>query len=151
MTKQLLMIVLFSFSIFQCAFSQAEEQLFPFDKPCLNYNEENFKVGEDLIKVMSKADFPQYCTLYSLSNYQVKEQWNHGYFIHGSKLNAQQTEATTVFLKSKVSYKANQALSGTLSATSKPNGQWAYFTGNERFALENGSEQELYTFQEIDF
>ena len=82
---------------------------------------------------MITADFPQYCTLYSLSKYQVKQKRDEGYFIIASNA------ATIVFIKTKKVYDISQ-----------PVGQWAYFVGQERFMMNDGQEKEFYTFQERD-
>jgi len=115
------------------AFAQDQES-FPFDNQCLKYDKANFKVGQALLDLMKTADFPQYCVLYSLSGYQIKEKRDEGYFIIGSKLDPQQAEITKVYLK---------------ASTSKPIGRWAYFVGMERFIMANGEDKEFYTFQEI--
>ncbi len=128
-----------------------DQQSFPFDKQCLNYDEANFKVGQPLLDVMTAGDFPQYCVLYSLSKYQVKQKMVDGYFITGPKTDLQHAEMTTVFLKSKVSHQQNQILVSSTSSVSKLNGQWAYFVGPEEFAQDKGNEKEVYVFQEIDF
>ena len=128
-----------------------DQESFPFDKECLKYDKANFKVGQALLEVMTQNDFPQYCVLYSLSNYQIKEKWNEGYFIIGSKLKLSNVQATVVYLKSNREYHQNQALTGHDSNGLNPIGQWAYFTGIERFVMEDGKEKEAYVFQEIDF
>jgi len=119
---------------------------FPFDQPCLKYDQANFKTGTALLEVMKQADFPQYCVLYSLSNYQVKEKNDEGYLITGSNSNP---ETTTVLLKSDKPYKPDQSF--TSSDNPKPSGQWAYFIRTEELAQGNGTTKEIYVFQEIDF
>ena len=55
-------------NIFNSQLAYADnDSSFPFDKPCLTYNKTIFKTGGALLDVMITADFPQYCTLYSLS------------------------------------------------------------------------------------
>ena len=124
---------------------------FPFDKPCLAFDKANFTVGPALLAVMTENDFPQYCVLYSLSDYQVEQKMKGGYFITGSKLEPRRTEAAEVFLKSDKLYEQNQVFAGNGSAVSKPAGQWAYFKGPAEFTQKNGAEKEMYVFQEIDF
>ena len=158
-----------------------DEQSFPFDKQCLTFDQSNFKVGQPLLDVMITADFPQYCTLYSLSKYQVKQKRDEGYFIiqkpkgtvplrnrgQSPSVSASEVESTIVYLKSKKAYQNNQLLSasgpaeaegdsplekqGTVLFNKPLKGQWAYFTGLERFVMIDGSEKEFYVFQEIDF
>ena len=136
--KTLIIIIFFTLFSFQIAYADNDSS-FPFDKECLKFDKANFKVGGTLLHVMTTGDFPQYCVLYSLSKYQVKQKRDGGYFIIGSKLDQQYAEATTVFIKSKNVYQQNQ-----------PVGQWAYFVGIERFSMDNGAEKEFYTFQEND-
>jgi len=127
------------------------QQSFPFDKQCLEFYKANFKVDRALIDVVTGGDFPQYCVLYSLSNYKVKQRSDEGYFIIGSKSDPQNAQATVAFLKSKRVYQQNQVFVGSNVGDSKPVGQWAYFVGPEDFSQGNGSEKEIYVFQEIDF
>ncbi len=128
-----------------------DQSAFPFDKPCLKFDKSNFQVGQPLLDVMVAGDFPQYCVLYSLSKYQVKQKRDDGYFLSGSKLDPQHADATTVFLKSNMAYQPHQLLAGHATGALKPDGQWAYFIGGERFAMVNGTDKEYYVFQEIDF
>ncbi len=131
---------IFLIFIFSASFpfqAKAQDQEFPFDQQCLKYDKANFKDGGALLDVMITADFPQYCVLYSLSNYQVKQKRDDGYFIIGSKSGLQNPEATTVFFKSKKDYRIL-----------KPVSQWAYFVGVEKFMMDNGQEKEFYMFQE---
>jgi hypothetical protein len=131
--------------------SGEESQSFPFDKPCLTYDKANFTVGPALLAVMKENDFPQYCVLYSLSDYQVKQKLEGGYLIMGSTLEPKRAEVTEVFLKSDKLYQQNQTFTGHGAGVSKPEGQWAYFKGPEEFFPKNGLEKEIYVFQEIDF
>jgi len=124
------------FTAFSLNGEAQDQQSFPFDQQCLKYDKANFRVGGALLDIMKTGDFPQYCVLYSLSNYQVKQKRDDGFFIVGPK-----NDETTVFLKSKKQYQQNQAL---------PTGQNAFFVGQERFVMENGVEKEFYVFQEID-
>jgi hypothetical protein len=138
--KSPLMIIIF-LTLFSFPIAYADnDPSFPFDKECLTYDKANFKTGGALLDVMTTGDFPQYCVLYSLSKYQVKQKRDEGYFIIGSKLDPPQADATVVFVKSKMAYQQNQALEN----------KWVYFTGIERFTMDNGTEKEFYTFQEND-
>ena len=138
---QKLPFIIIFFTPFSLQTAHADnDSSFPFDKECLKFDKANFKVGEALLDVMTTGDFPQYCVLYSLSKYQVKQKGDGGYFMVGSKLDQQHAEATTVFIKTKMTYQQNQILTA----------QQAYFTGLERFMMDNGAEKELYTFQEND-
>jgi hypothetical protein len=128
-----------------------DDSSFPFDRACLKYDQANFKVEQTLMDVMTTGDFPQYCVLYSLSKYQVKQKRDEGYFVAGINLDQQHAEATTVFIKTKMSHPQNQVLAGSASGDAQPVGQWAYFVGTEVFTMDNGSEKEFYTFQEKDF
>ena len=114
---------------------QSQEQQFPFDKPCLTFNKADFKSGEALLEVMKTGDFPQYCVVYPLSGYKVKQVMDGGYLLTNG------ADDTVVFLKSDKKYPANQPLAA----------KEAYFVGPERFVVGNGVEQEFYVFQEIDF
>lgn len=142
MMNRLLFLLLSGFCIQSIAYAQdGTEQLFPFDKPCLVYNKETFKTGEALIDLMLQLDFPQYCTLYVLSDYQIKEKWENGYFIIGAKPGIQHAEVTQVFLKTDKVHRKDELLKS-----------YAFFTGNERFIMDSThQEQEFYTFQEISF
>ncbi len=126
-------------------FVYAADDSFPFNKPCLVFNKEIFKVEGNLIEVMKEGDFPQYCVLYSLSNYQVEEKWDNGYFMAGP------TGEAEVFIRTTVTHKKDQILKGEAADIQKPVGQWAYFIGPDRFTMDNGQDKELYVFQEIDF
>ena len=134
-----------------CADGGIEEQSFPFDKACFKYDKSTFKVGQSLLDVISGEDFPQYCVLYSLSGYQVKQKGDGGYFIIGARPGLQHVGMTRVFLKTTTVYRPDQALAGKDAGDAKPVGQWAYFIGPEQLVMENGAEQEIYVFQEIDF
>ena len=149
-TDLMKIIIAILFTAFAIQIAYGQDQEFPFDKQCLKFDKSNFKVGQALLDVMTTGDFPQYCVLYSLSNYKIKQKRDDGYFIIGSKLDPARTEASFVFLKSSRVYPQNQILEGHGSHSS-PIGQWAYFLDEERFVMENGTEKEFYVFQEIDF
>ena len=134
-----------------CADGGLEEQSFPFDKACFKYDKSTFKIGQSLLDVIVGQDFPQYCVLYSLSDYQVKQKGDGGYFIIGARSGLQHAGMSRVFLKTTAVYQLDQALAGKDAGDAKPVGQWAYFIGPEQLVMENGAEQEIYVFQEIDF
>ena len=128
-------LILFSFQI---AYADNESS-FPFDNECLKFNKTTFKAGGSLLDLLKTGDFPQYCFIYSLSKFQIKQKRDDGYFINSTNMDEQPAQTTTVFIKTKKLYHHNQTID-----------QSVYFTGQERFMMDKGQEKEFYTFQEID-